>query len=312
MTNTNDEIPEIITELRRDWDLTRHAGTEEEQAAARAEVVAEAMRRLPECVPVRRVTPRTAWRWTNKWAPRADPEDVAVAVLNDRPDAMERLRDSVARTPRGPEVLNSLRARCDELHKPVMRHRVASMHGRREDLISEAIERLPEVVRHIGFFRSRPEEAPVCEWSSAADKEQIADAILHEEPGAIDRLCASMVPPVFRSGREVLEEIRTQWAGLREPIRDLGLLRYAETFDSETGAAEDITLESVNAARLTRRDKLMAYAIERLPAIAADIAPSLEWRSDENRADVATAVLDGDAEAIERLLDAMKPSGKQM
>ena len=192
MTSTDDEVPEIIGDLRHDWDLTRYAGVEDERAAARAEVVAEAMTRLPECVPVRRASPRTAWRWTNKWSPRAVPEDIAVAVLNDRPGAMERLKDAVSQTPRGPEVLNSLRTRWDDLHQPVMRHQVASVQAKRKKLISEAIERLPEVVRHIGFFRSqRPEDAPVCEWSSGAGKERIAEAVLNDEPGAMDRLCAS-------------------------------------------------------------------------------------------------------------------------
>ena len=68
----------------------------------------------------------------------------------------------------------------------------------------------------------------------------------------------------------------------------------------------------VDIQRHGRRDEFLAYAIERLPAVAADIAASLEWRSDENREDVATAVLEGDEETIERLLDAMKPSGKQV
>ena len=312
MTSTDDEEPEIIADLRRDWDLARYAGAGEERPAARAEVIAEAMRRLPECVPVRRATPRTAWRWTNRWDPRADPEDIAVAVLNDRPGAMERLNRAVSRTPRGPEILKSLRTRWNELHQPVMRHQVASVQGKRKKLISEAIERLPEVIRHIGFFRSRPDEAPICEWSSGARKELIAEAVLNDEPVAMDRLCASMVPPVVRSGHEVLKEMQTQWASLREPVRDLGLLRYAETFDPETGVAEDITLESVNAVRQERRDGFLAYAIERLPAIAADIAPSLEWRSDENREDATKAALDGDEEAIKRLLDAMKPSRQQV
>ena len=237
MTNTNDEVPEIIAELRRDWDLTRYAGTKEEQEAARAEVVAEAVRQLPECVPVRRATLRTAWRWTNKWGPRADPEDVAVAVLNDRPGAMERLNRAVSRTYRGPEVLNSLRTRWNKLHRPVSPHPVASAHGKRKRLISEAVERLPEVVRHIGFFRSRrPEDAPVCEWNSGVRKERIAEAVLDDEPGAMDRLCASMVPPVVRPGREILEEMRTKWA---------------------------------DPQRHGRRDELLAYAIESLPAVAA-------------------------------------------
>ena len=225
---------------------------------------------------------------------------------------MERLKDAVTPTPRGPQILRSLRTRWNELHKPVMRHQVESVQGKRKKLITEAIERLPEVVRHIGFFRSRRNEAPVCEWSSGARKELIAEAVLSDEPVAMDRLCASMVPPVVRLGHDVLEEMQTQWARLREPIRDLGLLRYAETFDPETGTVEDITLESVNAARRDRRNEFLAYAIERLPAIATDIAPSLEWRSDENREGVSKAVLDGDEEAIERLLTAMKPSRKQI
>ena len=202
MSNTNDEVPEIIANLRRGWDLTRYAGTKEEQEVARAEVVAEALRRLPECVPVRRATPRTAWRWTNTWSLRADPEDVAVAVLTDRTGAMERLNRAVSRTYRGPKVLNSLRTRWKELHKPVSQHQVASVQRKRKRLISEAIERLPEVVRHVGSRRlRRPEDAPVCEWSSGARKKLIAEAVLNDEPGAMVRLCASMVPPVVRSGR---------------------------------------------------------------------------------------------------------------
>lgn len=309
MTSTDDEVPEIIAELRRDWDLTRYAGAPEERAAARAEVIAEAVRRLPECVPVRRATPRTAWSWTNRWGPRADPEEVAMAVLNDMPDAMERLNRALSRTPRGPEVLNKLRTQWNELHKPVMRHQVASVQGKRKKLIAEAIGRLPEVVRHIGYFRSPPGEAPVCEWSSRARRESIAEAVLNNEPGSMDRLCASMNPPVVRSGREVLEEMQAQWASLREPIRDLGLLRYAETFDPETGTVEDITLESVNATRHRRQDEFLAYAVERLPTIAANIASSLQWRSNENREDVTRAVLNEGEGAIQRLLDAMAPSG---
>ena len=309
MTSTDDEVPEVIEELRRNWDLTRYAGAGEERATARAEVIAEAVRRLPECVPVRRATPRTAWCWTNRWGPRADPEDVALAVLNDRPGAMDQLKGAVTRTPRGPEVLNSLRTRWDELHRPVMRHQVTSVQGKRKKLITETIERLPEVVRHIGFFRSRPGEAPICEWSSGARKERIAEAVLNDEPGAMDRLCASMDPAIVRSGHVILEEMQRQWASLRQPVRDLGLLRYAETFDPETGTVEDITLESVNAARHERRDEFLAYAIERLPAIAADIARPLEWRSDESRDDVVRAVLNDDEGAIRRLLNAMAPSG---
>ena len=312
MTSTDDEVPEVIKELRRDWDLIRYAGAEEERATARAEVIAEAMRRLPDCVPVRRATPRTAWRWTNRWGRRADPEDVAAAVLNDRPGSMDQLKDAVERTPRGPEVLNRLRTRWDELHRPVMRHQVTSVQGKRENLIAEAIERLPEVVRYIDSRRfPRPEDAPVCEWSQETRRESIAEAVLKDEAGAMDRLCGSMVPPVVRSGLDVLEEMQRQWASLREPVRDLGLLRYAETFDPETGTTEDITLESVNAAWHARRDELMAYAIGRLPAIAAEIASSLEWRNDENREDVARAVLDGDEGAIRRLLNAMAPSGNR-
>ena len=307
MTNANDEVPEIIEDLRRDWDLTRYAGAEEEQATARAEVIAEAVRVLSECVPV----DRRGWGWTNKWAPRTDPEDVARAVLNDRSGAMERLKDAVTPTPRGPEILKSLRTRWNELHKPAMRHQVESVQGKRKKFISEAVKRLPEVVRHIGFFPCRLEDAPVCEWIPGARKEPIAEAVLNNEPGAMDRLCASMDPPVVRSGRQLLEEMQTQWASLREPVRDLGLLRFAEAFDPETGTAEDITLESVNAARHERRDEFLAYAIERLPAIAADIAPSLEWRREENREDVVRAVLDGDEGAIRRLLDAMTPSGNE-
>ena len=140
---------------------------------------------------------------------------------------------------------------------------------------------------------------------------KIAEAVLKDEAGAMDWLCGSMVPPVVRSGLDVLEEMQRQWASLREPVRDLGLLGYAETFDPETGATEDITLESVNAARHARRDELMAYAIGRLPAIAAEIASSLEWCNDENREDVARAVLDGDEGAIQRLLGAMTPSGNR-
>lgn len=312
MANTDDEVPEIVADLRRDWDLTRYAGVEQERAAARAEVIAEAVRRLPECAPVGRASPRTAWRWTNKWGPRADPEDIAVAVLNDEPGAMERLNRAVYGTPLWPEVLDRLRTRWNELHRLVSRHRVASVQGKRENLIAEAIERLPDVVRYIGSRRfPRPEDAPVREWSSGARKELIAEAVLNDEPGAMDRLCASMVPPVVRSGLDVLEEMRRQWANLRGPVRDLGPLRYAETSDPETGTTEDITLESVNAARQARRDELLAYAIERLPAIAADIASSLEWCSDENREDVAQAVLNGDEGAVQRLLGAMTPPGNR-
>ena len=243
------KYPKLSRICDETWDLASYAGAEEEQATARADLVAEAMRRLPECVPVRRASPRTAWRWTNKWSPRAIPEDVAVAVLNDRLGAMELLKDAVERTPRGPEVLNNLRAQWDDLHQPVMRHQVASAQAKRKKLISEAIERLPEVVRHIGFFGSqRPDDAPVSEWSSGVRKEPIAEAVLNDEPGAMDRLCASMVPPVFRSGRVILKEMRTQWADIQ---------------------------------RHGRRDEFLAFAIERLPAIAADIAPSLEWRKDE-------------------------------
>lgn len=304
MIDAHDEVPEIIADLRSDWDLTRHAGAEEEQATARAEVIAEAVRLLPECVPV----DRRGWGWINKWAPRADPEDVSRAVLNDRSGAMERLNDAVTPTPGGPEILRSLRTRWNELHKPVMRHQVESVQGKHKKFISEAIERLPEVVRHIGFFPSRLEDAPVCEWNSGARKELVAKAVLNNEPGAMDRLCFSMDPPVVRSDREILEEMQTQWASLREPVRDLGLLRYAETFGPETGTTEDITLENVNAARHERQDEFLAYAIERLPTIAASIAPSLQWRSDENREDVTRAVLNDDEGAIRRLLDAMAPS----
>ena len=170
MTSTDDEVPEVIEELRRDWD--RYAEAEEERATARAEVIAEAVRRLPDCVPVRRATPRTAWRWTNRWDPHADPEDVAVAVLNDTTGAMERLSRAVYGTPLWPELLNRLRTRWNELHRPVSRHQVASVEGKRENLIAEVIERLPEVVRYIDSRRfPRPEDAPVCEWSQETCRE---------------------------------------------------------------------------------------------------------------------------------------------
>ena len=64
MTSTDDEVTEIIAELRRDWELTHYAGAGEEREAARAEVIAEAMRLLPECVPV----DRRGWGWINTWA----------------------------------------------------------------------------------------------------------------------------------------------------------------------------------------------------------------------------------------------------
>ena len=129
---------------------------------------------------------------------------------------------------------------------------------------------MPEVVRHIGFFRSwQPEDAPGCERSSGATKERLAEAVLNNKPDAMDRLCACMVPlvywstglVVFWSARVILEEMRTQWADIR---------------------------------RHGHRNEFLAYAIERLPAIAAVITPSLEWRRDENLEEVARAVLDGD------------------
>ena len=311
MTEPRDELTKVITDLRQDWDLTRYAGAYEERMTARDKVIGEAIRRLPECVPLGRGSPRSAWRWTHKWSRDADPVDVVTTVLTDKPDAIEQLKAAVVRVRRGPEILNNLRVQWAELQEPVLGHDVGSVLKRRKNLISDAKVHLPDVVRDIAFFRAQPNNAPVCEWNSGADRENITEAVLNNEVGAMDRLCAAMDPPVLRSGYEVLSELRDRWASLKEPVRNLGLLRYAETIDPEIGDVEEITLESVNAEWRMQRENWIDYAIERLPAITSQIAPSLRWRSDVNLREVAEAVLNGDEGAIERLYSAMAPSGEK-
>ena len=50
MKKSTDEISDIINDLRQDWDLNRYAGSDHERMAARDEVIARAIRQLPECV----------------------------------------------------------------------------------------------------------------------------------------------------------------------------------------------------------------------------------------------------------------------
>ena len=308
MTEPRDELTKVITDLRQDWDLARYAGAYEERMTARDKVIGEAIRRLPECVPVDRGSPRSAWRWTHKWGQHEDPVEVVTAVLTDKPDAMEQLKAAVERVRRGPEILNNLRGQWAQLHEPVSSHEFASVLKRRKNLISDATTRMPDVVRDIAFFRSQPNDPPVCEWSSRADRENITETVLNNEVAAMDRLCVAMDPPVLRSGHQVLSELREQWAFLKEPIRNIGLLRYAQTVDPETGDVEKITLDSVNAERQVQREDWIDYAIERLPFITSQITPSLCWRSDVDPRDVAKAVLNNDEGALKRLYSAMAPS----
>ena len=219
---------------------------------------------------------------------------------------MEQLKAAVERTRRGPEILASLRAQWNEINQPILRHQAASVQRRRKNLIGNAVVLLPDVARDIAFFRSRHNDAPACEWRQSADREIIAEAVLNHQPDAIDRLCAAMDPPVIRSADDVISDIQAQWAAIKDSVRDIGVLRYAEEYDPETGETEGITLESMNAARRKARANVISYAMARLPSVAAQIAP-LRWRKDVNAEDVVAAVLNGDEDGIERLVAAVVP-----
>ena len=304
MTKSNDEISGIINDLREDWDLVRYAGSDREGMAARDEVIARAIRQLPECVTLDRVSAKTAWRWTHRWKRHADREEVVKAILNDKPEAMELLKAAVERTRRGPQILISLRVQWNEVNQPVLRHQAASVLRRREKLIDDAVVLLPDVARDIAFFRSRDKQAPVCKWCQSADRENIAEAVLNHRPDSIDRLCEAMDPPVIRSPYDVISDMQSQWAAVKDSVRDVGILRYAEEYDLDTGEAENITLESVNAARRKARENVIRYAMARLPGVAAEIAP-LRWRSGVNAEDIVAAVLNGEEDGIERLVAAV-------
>ena len=295
-----------ISDLRQDWDLARYAGSEQEQMVAREKVIAKAIRQLPECVPLDRTSGKDLWRWTHRWNPVADREEVARAVLNGKPEAMEWLKAAVERTRLGPEILARLRAQWKEINQPVIRQQVPDVQRRRKNLIGDAIVRLPDVARDIAFFKSRPNDAPICKWSKDADRENIAEAVLGYEPDAIDRLCVAMEPPVIPSGYDVILEMQTQWSSVKDSVNNIGVLRYAQEYDPHTGEVEDITLESVKAARRKARANVMSYAIARLPAVAAQIAP-LRWRRSVNAEDIAEAVLNGDEDAMDRLFSAVIP-----
>ena len=188
MPEPRDELTKVIEDLRYDWELARYAGAYEEQMIARDKVIGEAIRRLPECVPLDRRSPRTAWRWTHKWRENEDPVEVVTAVLTDKPDAIKQLRAAVERVRRGPEILSNLREQWGEINEPVPSHEVENVLKRRKKLISDAIVRMPDVVRDIAFFRSKPNDPPVCEWNSGANREGITEAVLNDEVASLDRL----------------------------------------------------------------------------------------------------------------------------
>ena len=311
MTEPRDELTEVITDLRQDWALIQFAGTYEEQAAARDKVIGEAIRRLPECVPLDWESPGGASCWTHKWGQHADPVDIVTTVLTDKPDAMEQLKAALVRVRRsGQEILDSLREEWAEINQPVSSHEVKNVPKRKKKFIADAIVLMPDVARNIAFFRAQPNAPQVCEWNSRAHREKITEAVMNDEVAALDRLCSAMNPPISRSGHDVLSELREKWASLKEPVRDIGLLQYAQTVDPETGDAEEITLERVNDERRVQGEKWIEYAMERLPFITSQIAPTLCWRSDVNPRDVARAVLNNDEGALDRLYYAMAPSDK--